>query len=202
MRSVFAMVAAIVGLAWSSAMTEAAGPDIVAADKTGTRERVLTIEKRYLHFPVTNDAKKGKKQRVAVLVDGAVVREFEMDLTDRPEWYAHLDASAWRGKKATVRVEKLPEDSKALDVITQADAIWGLDRLYREPLRAQLHFSPRRGWNNDPNGMVFADGEYHLYFQHNPYGWPWGNMHWGHAVSRDMVHWKELPIAIYPHQVR
>ena len=123
-----------------------------------------------------------------------------MDLADEPDWFAHLDVSAWHGKQATVRVEKLAEDAKALDLVTQADTIWNADQLYREPLRAQLHFSPRRGWNNDPNGMVFADGEYHLYFQHNPYGWPWGNMHWGHAVSRDMVHWEELPIAIYPYK--
>ena len=77
-----------------------------APPKTGMRERVLTIEKRYLHFPVKNDTKKGKKQRVSVLVDGEIVREFEMALTDQPDWYAHLDVSAWRGKKATVRVEK------------------------------------------------------------------------------------------------
>jgi fructan beta-fructosidase len=166
--------------------------------KIVARERELTIEKRYLHFPVKNAPKKGKKQRVAVLVAGEIVREFEMDLADEPDWFAHLDVSAWQGKRATVRVEKLAEDAKALDHVTQADTIWGADQLYREPLRAQLHFSPRRGWNNDPNGMVFADGEYHLYFQHNPYGWPWGNMHWGHAVSHDMVHWEELPIAIYP----
>ena len=97
-----------------------------------------------------------------------IVREFEMDLADEPDWFAHLDVSAWQGKQATVRVEKLAEDAKTLDLVTQADTIWNADQLYREPLRAQLHFSPRRGWNNDPNGMVFADGEYHLYFQHNP----------------------------------
>ena len=164
------------------------------------RERELIIEKRYLHFPVSNKGTRKEKQRVAVLVDGVTVREFECDLTDAPEWFAHLDMSAWQGKKATVRIEKISEDSKALDLVTQADTIWGADQLYKEPLRGQLHFSPRRGWNNDPNGMVFADGEYHLFFQHNPYGWPWGNMHWGHAVSPDMVHWTELPIALYPHR--
>lgn len=180
----------------------------VVAKKDMARERELTIEKRYLHFPVKNAGKKGKKQRIAVLVDppspgsgaasGEVVREFEADMSEDPDWYAHLDVSAWQGKKATIRVDKVPEDSKLIDMVTQADTIWNVDQVYKETLRAQLHFSPKRGWNNDPNGMVYADGEYHLYFQANPYGWPWGNMHWGHAVSKDMVHWEELPIALYP----
>jgi fructan beta-fructosidase len=172
----------------------------VAAPKLTTRDRTLTLDKRYLLLPVKNDTKKAPKQRVAVLVDGAIVREFDIDLADQPDWFAHLDVSAWQGKQATLHVTKLPESSQALELVTTSDAIWHVINLYREPLRGQLHFSPRRGWNNDPNGMVFADGEYHLYFQHNPYGWPWGNMHWGHATSPDMVHWREQPEAIYPHQ--
>ena len=157
--------------------------------------RTLNFDHRYLHFPVKTGA---KKSRVALLVGGAVVREFEIELTDQPEWWAHLDVSAWQGKAGTLRVDRLPNDSRALERVKQADAIWNTQDLYREPLRAQIHFSPRRGWNNDPNGLVYAQGEYHLYFQHNPYGWGWGNMHWGHAVSRDLVHWEEIPIAIYP----
>lgn len=69
---------------------------------------------------------------------------------------------------------------------------------YQEPFRNQFHFSPETGWMNDPNGMVYYDGEYHLFYQHNPYGINHEFMHWGHAVSKDLVHWEHLPIALEP----
>ncbi|MEK9603823.1 MAG: glycoside hydrolase family 32 protein [Flavobacteriaceae bacterium] len=70
---------------------------------------------------------------------------------------------------------------------------------YDESLRPQFHFSSKKNWINDPNGMVYYKGEYHLFFQHNPKAIHWGNMTWGHAVSKDMIHWKQLPHAILPY---
>jgi fructan beta-fructosidase len=69
---------------------------------------------------------------------------------------------------------------------------------YQEPHRPQVHFSPEQHWVNDPNGMVYFNHTYHLFFQYYPKDIIWGPMHWGHAVSKDLVHWKELPIALYP----
>jgi len=74
----------------------------------------------------------------------------------------------------------------------------GAQTLYQEPFRPQIHFSPKSGWMNDPNGLVYYQGEYHLFFQYYPAATVWGPMHWGHAVSKDLVHWKEMPVALSP----
>ena len=81
-------------------------------------------------------------------------------------------------------------------VLASCDAaVLGEDR-YREPFRPQFHFTPVRNWMNDPNGMVYYDGEWHLFYQYNPQGDRWGHMSWAHAVSRDLMHWEHLPVAL------
>ena len=72
------------------------------------------------------------------------------------------------------------------------------DKLYAEKYRPQFHFTPKEMWMNDPNGMVYYQGEYHLFYQYHPKSMVWGPMHWGHATSKDLVHWTHLPIALYP----
>lgn len=72
------------------------------------------------------------------------------------------------------------------------------EKVYSETHRPQFHFSPKEKWMNDPNGMVYYKGEYHLFYQYYPDSAVWGPMHWGHAISTDLVHWEHLPIALYP----
>jgi fructan beta-fructosidase len=80
-----------------------------------------------------------------------------------------------------------------IEIIAQTSKL-NNDEMYRP----QIHFSPKEHWVNDPNGMVYYKGVYHLFFQYHPYSSVWGPMHWGHATSPDMIHWKREPIAIYP----
>ena len=97
------------------------------------------------------------------------------------------------GKTATVKILGLKKDALALNLMKLSDTF---DTTNTDEYRPSYHFTPLYGWMNDPNGMVYKDGEYHLYFQYNPYGSKWGNMHWGHAVSKDLVHWEHLDPAI------
>ena len=71
----------------------------------------------------------------------------------------------------------------------------------KRDFRPNIHFTPEKNWNNDPNGLIYIDGIWHLYYQNNPNDVVWGPMHWGHAISKDLIHWEHLPVALYPDEI-
>jgi fructan beta-fructosidase len=172
--------------------TEAKGVKLV------DRTREVKIDKKFLLFPISNSA---KPVRMTIEIDGKVVHHFDINLAgEKIDWWARMEVTPHAGKTAKVTVKKVPEDSKAIEAVVASDdvIVRYSQPLYQEALRPQLRFSQMQGWNNDPNGMVYHDGEYHLFWQSNPFGPKWGNMYWGHAVSKDLIHWEELPYALYP----
>ena len=156
----------------------------------------IKIEKRHLWIPRDDNA-----PRVLVrLLDGArEVRRFEVQMADnnRTSLWADIDLDPWRGK--TLAVEILPKNAGiSPSLFRQSDTPFRPKDLYKEPLRPQTRFSARAGRLNDPNGLCYYEGEYHLFFQFAPYSASSGSKHWGHAVSKDLVHWKETDIALFP----
>jgi fructan beta-fructosidase len=158
--------------------------------------REITLTKPFLNFPIKNGA---PKRPTLIEIEGQPPRSFDIELADaEPDWWAFINVVPFQGKRAALKVSELPEDSAGLKSIDQSDEIKNSGNLYRELCRPQFHFTARRGWLNDPNGLIFYKGEYHLFYQHNPFGTQWGNMSWGHAVSKDLVHWEELPAVLFP----
>jgi fructan beta-fructosidase len=167
-------------------------------------ERTFLITKKYLNYPIQRNpveikSRDIKKVKVDFILDGKRITYAEMSLaTNIPDYWVFTDVSAYKGKTLTLVFDR-PVD--AIQKIYQSDTFWEQENLYKEKYRPQFHFSSRRGWNNDPNGLVYLDGEYHLYYQHNPYDIKHGNLAWGHAVSRDLVHWNELPVTLMPDEL-
>ena len=172
-----------------------------------------------LNFPVTET---NRLTRAKISLNGKMLDQFTIKLaTANPDYWVFFDVSRYQGQTLTLEIstsnvfgggafsnitqtnnviKKEPNEdaTRGLKMVYADTKFPGQDSLYREVLRPQVHFSSQRGWINDPNGLIYYGGQYHLFYQHNPYGWAWGNMHWGHAVSSDLVHWKQWPEALYP----
>ena len=158
--------------------------------------RTMIADGPFLHFPIKNDA---PKRRLSISSDGVEMHYLQLQLADQdPDWWATLDIGILQGKHITLRVDKLPSRSKALAQIKLSAERLPAKRSYDERLRPKIHFSAAQGWINDPNGLLYYGGTYHVFFQHNPYGVISENKHWGHAVSSDLIHWKEEDVAISP----
>ncbi|RHJ82478.1 DUF4980 domain-containing protein [Parabacteroides sp. AM08-6] len=157
------------------------------------QEVTLKITKRYLNLPVSHQVDRAE---MTFRADGKQERAFQIRLApDTPDYWVFCDMSTLKNKEITISYQG---NQAGLNRIYQADEIAGQDSIYKEKNRPQFHYTQKRGWNNDPNGLIYYEGEYHLFYQHNPYEREWENMHWGHAVSKDLIHWEELPVALYP----
>jgi sucrose-6-phosphate hydrolase SacC (GH32 family) len=153
----------------------------------------MHITQQYLNIPIGREA----KMRVFQIgVDDKLKREFPAQLAEGPiDYWIFINVSEFQGQTITLSGSAT---HLALDRIYQSSKIEGEDSLYKEPNRPQFHFTVKRGWSNDVNGPIFYKGQYHLFWQAFPFGvtWDTGFMYWGHAVSKDLVHWRELAPAL------
>ncbi len=148
------------------------------------------ITAKYMLLPVNSLA---ANKKVCIWDGETLLFDFDCRIDNlHPNFTAYMDVSAWRGRTVKITVEPnvayTPHFAETMD----------LPMLWQEPLRPEVHFTVKNGWNNDPNGLVYFDGTYHMFYQYNPAAKVWANMHWGHAVSRDLLHWEEQDIALFP----
>lgn len=155
---------------------------------------LFNVSEKYLLLPMEDQAPETK---IRLLVDGKQVGE-PMDFRlaqNKIDYWVPLEVDNYKGQNVELLFSPIKKTAVGYAQIKQS-AVFEFN--YNEAYRPVYHFSPQYGWMNDPNGMVYKDGEYHLFYQYNPYGTRWGNMHWGHAVSKNLIHWEYLPVAIAP----
>lgn len=156
---------------------------------------LLDSVKKFLLLPVQEKAPEGK---VNIIVNNEFQLEQNINIRlarEKVDYYVPLDLSAYQGKSVSVDVTGMPASSLCWKEIKLSDTF---DSSNRETYRPVYHHTPVYGWMNDPNGMFYKDGVYHLYFQYNPYGSMWANMTWGHSTSTDLTHWTYEGTAIVP----
>ncbi len=158
-------------------------------------QNILSVKSatRFVLLPVQDSAPEGK---VYVVVDNQAVKGMNVRMArEKVDYYVPLDLTGFEGKDLAIDVQNVPQSSLCWKEIKLSDTF---DLTNRESYRPVYHHTPPYGWMNDPNGMFYKDGVYHLYYQFNPYGSTWGNMHWGHSTSTDLVSWKHEDIALAP----
>lgn len=156
------------------------------------------VDKNYILVPIEE---KAPELRVSISVDGVPTSSafsFIRLAENKVDYFMPIEVAEYKGKSLKLCFDQVKETYVGLKDIKQSDVY---DFKYDETFRPVYHFSPKYGWTNDPNGMVYNNGTYHLFYQHNPYGSMWGNMTWGHATTTDLTTWKHEPIAIRPDSI-
>lgn len=150
----------------------------------------LLISEKYITLPINT---KTSSKKIVMYDDGKLVYDLDckVDMIS-PEFIAYVDVSRFKGRVLDIKI--LPEMPLEIGVADKMD----INGLYEEKYRPQIHFTVANGWNNDPNGLILHNGVYHMFYQYNPCSTEWGNMHWGHAESCDLIHWEEKDIVLYP----
>lgn len=158
----------------------------------------LKADKKYILIPASNT---GTNSRLSVEVDGVNVlgnaQSARPAATDI-EYYIPVNVEKYAGKDVTVKLTGIKTTDTVYGAIKTSDET---GNEFNETYRPLVHFTPEFGWTNDPNGMVYVNGEWHLSLQYNPYGTSHGNMHWGLSVSKDLIHWKDAPAIIAPDEL-
>lgn len=161
----------------------------------GDSHSLVQIENasKYILLPVQESA---KEARIYYVVNNDVKGNFNVRMAvDSIDYYVPMEIGMYNNQSITLSIQWVDEKAICWENIQLSDTF---DTANRETLRPAYHFAPQYGWMNDPNGMFYKDGVWHLYYQYNPYGSMWGNMHWGHASSKDLIHWEHHPVALQP----
>lgn len=151
----------------------------------------LLCDSKYIILPVSHQA---KKKSLKFYENGILIYDLQIELDFiNPDVEFYLNIERFEGKELEVLCEP------GIDMkLKKSNVKYQGEEIYMEKFRSGFHFSAQRGWLNDPNGLFYYNGQYHMFYQYNPVGCKWGNMHWGHAVSMDLVHWTEKEVALYP----
>lgn len=193
----FSSKKSLLAIALGLSLTVQGAENRVVVKHLANEQNIILLDsvKKFLLLPVQENAPEGK---VNIIVNNEFQLEQNINIRlarEKVDYYVPLDLSAYQGKSVSVDVTGMPASSLCWKEIKLSDTF---DSSNRETYRPVYHHTPMYGWMNDPNGMFYKDGVYHLYFQYNPYGSMWANMTWGHSTSTDLAHWTYEGTAIVP----
>lgn len=193
----FSSKKSLLAIALGLSLTVQGAENSMAVKHLANEQNIILLDsvKKFLLLPVQENAPEGK---VNIIVNNEFQLEQNINIRlarEKVDYYVPLDLSAYQGKSVSVDVTGMPVSSLCWKEIKLSDTFYSSNR---ETYRPVYHHTPVYGWMNDPNGMFYKDGVYHLYFQYNPYGSMWANMTWGHSTSTDLTHWTYEGTAIVP----